>query len=126
MWVDISVNSDVCLAKVLKNSVWHAVKAVATRRQYWCQLDGASCHVTAPYLQFLSSKFGDRLSYRRTYHNWPPNSADLSPLDFISWAVHVFMCQTSTLEEVKLIVENLKAIMKEEDVRKIGKCREKS
>ena len=53
---EISVNYDVYLEKVLKNSVWHAFEAVSTRRQYWFLQDGASCHVTAQCLQFLSSE----------------------------------------------------------------------
>ena len=34
VWFETSLNSDVYLEKVLKNSIWHAVKAVATRLQY--------------------------------------------------------------------------------------------
>ena len=62
VWFETSVNSDVYLAKVLKNNIWLADKAVATRRQYWFQQDGASAHVTASCLRFLSSKFGDDFS----------------------------------------------------------------
>ena len=63
------VNSDVRLEMVLKNCVWHAVKAVATRPHCWFQQDGASCHVTAPYLEFMNSKFGVRfISRRMVYH----------------------------------------------------------
>ena len=69
VWFKSSVNSNVYLEKVLKNNVWHAINAVATRRQYWFQQDGVSCHVTAPCLQFLSSKFGVRLISRRTGHS---------------------------------------------------------
>ena len=32
VWFEATVNSDIYLAKVLKNSVWHAVKAAANRR----------------------------------------------------------------------------------------------
>ena len=37
----------------------------------WFQQDGAIYHVTAPCLQFLSSKFGVKLISRRTDHHWP-------------------------------------------------------
>ena len=82
VWFENSIGSDVYLEKVLKNSVWHVVKAVATRLQYWFQQDGASCHVTASCLQLLSSKFGVRLISRRTDQHRPLNSPDLSSLDF--------------------------------------------
>ena len=44
VWFETSVNSDVYLENVLKNSVWQTVKAVAIRRQYWFHQDGAICH----------------------------------------------------------------------------------
>ena len=78
MWF---VNSDVYIAKVLKKSVWHAAKDVATRLQCWFQQNSIYGHVVAPCLQLPSSKFGDRLISRCTYHHhWPPYSAELSPL----------------------------------------------
>ena len=49
VWIDGSVNREVYLEKVLKNTVWQNVKHVATRKEYCFQQDGASCHVTAQY-----------------------------------------------------------------------------
>ena len=81
-WFETYVSSDIYLEMVLKYSIWHVVKAVTTRHQYWFQQDGASWHVTASYLQLLSLKFGLRLIFRRTDHQCPLNSPELSSLDF--------------------------------------------
>ena len=55
VWFDRSVNKKVYLEKVLKDTVWQNVKLVATKKEYWFQQDGASCHVTAQCLSFLRS-----------------------------------------------------------------------
>ena len=74
VWFDGSVNGEVYLEKVLKDTVWQNVKHVATRKEYWLQQDRASCHVTAQCLSFLRSKFGDQILSRNTQHHWPPYS----------------------------------------------------
>ena len=122
VWFQGSVNSNVYLEQVLKNTVWQSVKNLATRRQYWFQHDGASCHVTAECLDFLHAKFGERIISRRTIHHWPPYSPDLSPLDFSFWSqamAHIIRCEPSTLTELKNIVEDFAADMREEDIRKM-------
>ena len=45
------------LEQELKGTVWPAVKALATKCQYYFQQDGASCHVAAPCPQFQGSEF---------------------------------------------------------------------
>ena len=80
------------------------------------QHDGASCHVTAECLDFLHAKFGERIISRRTIHHWPPYSPDLSPLDFSFWSqaiAHITRCEPSTLTELKKIVEDFAADMRE-------------
>ena len=65
-----SVNGDTYLNQALKGTVWPAVRTIATKRQYWFQQDGASCHVTT-CLNFLKEKFSlkekcrDRLISRK-------------------------------------------------------------
>ena len=86
VWFDESVNREVFLEKVLKDTVWQNVKHVATRRECWFQQDGACCHVTAQCLSFLGSKFGDRIISHNTQHHWPPYSPDLLPLDYSFWS----------------------------------------
>ena len=78
-WFHGSVNSDAYL-EMLKTVMWPAVKAKATRQQYWFQQDGAPPHVTPPVMEFLYSKFGSRIISRNSEHSWPPNSPDLSCL----------------------------------------------
>lgn len=124
VWFDGSVNGDVYLNQVLKETVWPNVKNTATRRQYWFQQDGASCHVTAPCLEFLSSKFGDRVISRNTQHHWPPYSPDLSPLDFSFWSqamMHVNQHNPTTIGELKLSVENFANNIEPEIIRKMAR-----
>ncbi|KAF0311836.1 RNA-directed DNA polymerase from mobile element jockey [Amphibalanus amphitrite] len=82
-WFTGSVNSDAYL-EMLQTVVWPAVRARATRHQYWFQQDGAPPHVTAPVMDFLHSKFGGRVISRNSERRWPPYSPDLSCLDFVS------------------------------------------
>lgn len=124
VWFSGSVNGDVYLNQVLKGTVWPAVKNVATRRQYWFQQDGASCHVTAPCLEFLAEKFNDRVISRNTEHHWPPYSPDLSPLDFSFWnqaMEHLKICRPRTIEDLKKTVEEFAARMPEDQLRKIAR-----
>ena len=65
-------------------------------------------HVTPEVMDFLKSKFGDRLISRKAKHPWPPYSPDLSCLDFSFWsqAAQEFTEQKpETLAELKDIVE---------------------
>lgn len=124
VWFNGSVNSDVYLDQVLKRTVWPAVRNIATRQQYWFQQDGASCHVTTRCLDFLKEKFGDRIISRNTDHHWPPYSPDLSPLDFSVWnqvTVNMKKMQPGTLEDLKVIVEDIASTMSEELLRKIAR-----
>ena len=89
--------------------MWHAVKTLATKRQYWFQRDGVGCQVTALCLQFLASKYGDRVIFRNTEHHWPPYSPDLFQIYFPFRAKamnHLCRRQTSTLHDLKIIVDN--------------------
>ena len=80
-WFDGAVDGAAYL-DILKTVVWPAVRHQATRLQYWFQQDGASPQITEPVMDFLRSKFGDRIISRKSEHHWPPYSPDLSCLDF--------------------------------------------
>lgn len=124
VWFNESVNAEVYLNRVLKETLWESVKRVATKKQYWFQQDGASCHVTASCLRFLEEKFGERVISRNTAHHWPPYSPDLSPLDFSFWnqaMVHVRKSQPRTLEELKKQVETFASQVPEEQLRKMAR-----
>ena len=124
VWFNGSVNGEVYLTKVLKETVWETVKHVATRRQYWFQQDGASCHVTAECLEFLRDKFGDNVISRNTAHHWPPYSPDLSPLDFSFWnqaMQHVRKQQPHTLQHLKRQVELFASEVAEQQLRSMAR-----
>jgi hypothetical protein len=124
VWFTGSVNGDVYLNQVLRGIVWPSVKNHATRRQYWYQQDGASCHVTAPCLEFLRSKFGNRVISRNTQHHWPPYSPDLSPLDFSFWSqatMHVNKNHPQTIPELQQCVEDFASNIGEQQLRKMAR-----
>ena len=107
-WFQGSVDAAAYL-EMLRTVVWPAIKSLATRKRYWFQQDSASPHCTAEVLEFLRSKFGDRLISRNTDHHWRPYSPDLSPLDFSFWGqamAHVVRTEPSILEELKGEVED--------------------
>ena len=106
-WFEGSVDSQQYL-EMLRTHVWPAIRHRATRKGYWMQQDGASPHVTAPVMEFLREKFGERLISRNSTHIWPPYSPDLSCLDFSFWAqamAEVTRCKPSTLADLKRVVE---------------------
>ena len=96
---------------------------MATRQQYWFQQYGANCHVTTRCLEFFKEKFGDRIISRNTdHHHWSPYSPDLSPLDFSVWnqvTINMRKMQPGTLEDLKVIAEDIASTMAEELLRKI-------
>jgi hypothetical protein len=94
---------------ILRTVVWPAVRSQSTRRSYWFQQDGASPHVTGDAMEFLRSKFGDRIISRKSDHHWPPYSPDLSPLDFSFWSqamAHVIRVEPRTIIDLKMCVED--------------------
>ena len=64
VWFEASKKSDVYLSIVVQESVWDNIKKVATRRPYWFQQDGVSCHVIRECLEFHWLNFGDRIISR--------------------------------------------------------------
>ena len=54
-WFEGSVNR-VKYLEMLKMVMWPSVHAVATRRQYWFQQDGAPLHVTSAVVEFFYVK----------------------------------------------------------------------
>ena len=51
----------------------------------WFQHNGATCHTAEATLDVLHPVFKDRLISRRVDVVWPPQSCDLTPLDYYSW-----------------------------------------
>ena len=48
----------------------------------WFQQDGATCHTATVSLDFLRTRFGQRIISNKTDFTWPLRSPDLSPLDY--------------------------------------------
>jgi hypothetical protein len=122
-WFEGSVNAESYL-KMLQTVMWPAVKSMATRKRYWFQQDGAPCHVTATVMDFLRSKFGDRIISRRSARHWPACSPDLSCLDFSFWSQaldHVTKTEPKTIQELKTVVENFATDISEEQLRKMAR-----
>lgn len=77
VWLQGLVNGEGYL-EFLTNTLWPSVEALTMQRQYWYQQDGATSHVTTLCLNFLKSKFRDRImsSPDDTAHQWSANSPD--------------------------------------------------
>ena len=124
VWFQGSVNGEVYL-ELLKNNLWHSVKSLATRRQYWYQQDGTTCHVTKPCMDFLKSKFGHQiLSRGDTPHHWAANSPDLSPMDFrfLNHASdHLRKTKPQTIRDMKRGVESFAENLGETAIHKMGR-----
>ena len=51
----------------------------------WFQQDGANCHTPEATLDVLHLVFEDRIISRIADVVWPPQSCDLTPLDYYLW-----------------------------------------
>ena len=122
-WFDGPVDGAAYL-EMLQTVVWPAVRHQATRLQYWYQQDSASPHITAPVMEFLRSKFGERIISRNSEHHWPPYSPDLSCLDFSLWSqvmAHVARCEPETIAQLKTVVEDFTRSLDEASLRRMAR-----
>jgi Helix-turn-helix domain (DUF4817) len=87
----------------------------------WFQQDGATAHCSNENLEFLQSKFGDRLISRRTQRPWPPRSPDLSACDFFLWGYlksKVYRSRPNSLQDLQRNIEQeIREISKETRLR---------
>ena len=119
-WFTGSVNGDSYL-HMLQTVVWPAIRHRATARQLWFQHDGAPPHVTTSVMDFLRSKFGNRIISRKSDNIWPPYSPDLTCLDFSLWSnisSKVYKTQPATIEQLKKTVEEVVGNLTAESLRK--------
>ena len=106
---------------MLQTVVWPAVSTVATRMGYWFQQDGARPHTTRLVLDWLASKFGNRVISNLTDRVWPPRSPDLSPLDFWFWGICLSELRGSppnSIEELKETINTYASCLNPEKIRK--------
>ena len=115
----VSVNAARYLA-MLRDFVWPEIRHRSSRRHFWWQQDGASSHCTTAVLDFLHSKFGDRIISRRSAIPWPPYSPDMNMLDYFVWGwaeSQVRRMKPSTIPELKAAVEDVIGSVPEEFVQ---------
>ena len=67
---------------MLKDFVIHAIQ---NKIKMWFQQDGATCYTAKQTMKLLSQIFGNRIISRGSAFGWPPQSPDLTALDFFLW-----------------------------------------
>ena len=120
---DGSVNIDVCLDHVLKRTVWPTARNIATRRWYWFQKDRASCYVSTFLPRLPQKEIWRSNNLRNTDDHWLPCSPELSSMEFGVWncvTVNMKKRQSSTIESLKIIVEDVLSGTSEDLARKIA------
>jgi inhibitor of nuclear factor kappa-B kinase subunit alpha len=106
--------------RVLQEVMWPNISHISTRKQYWFMHDGARPHTTDDNLNFLHSKFRERIISRRSEIVWPAASPDLNPLDFWFWGyadAEVFRREPRSLQELMETVEDFCACLDMEMIR---------
>lgn len=58
---------------------------LAQNVQIWYQQDGAPAHNARNVINYLNDRFNNRVIATNALNQWPPRSADLTPLDFYLW-----------------------------------------
>ena len=104
---------------MLKTTLWPKIRRNV--RRYWFQQDGARCHTTNLVLDWLQTKFGERVISGRTQHPWPAKSPDLAPNDYWLWSIilqEIRKVKPASLEELKLVVNNFCESLDPDEVRR--------
>lgn len=79
-----SVNQD-SYREMLEMFLIPQLKSRRVFSRTYFQQDGARPHTAHSVIEFLTSRFGDRLISRNSCNIWPGYSPDLSPVDFALW-----------------------------------------
>ena len=101
--------------------VWSKIKHKVNSKQCFFQQDGAPPHWRTEVLEWLTSKFQDRLISHKTPRPWPAKSPDLSPLDYWFWSAamaEVRRIQPKSLDDLKDCVEAYAISLSREQVNK--------
>ena len=81
----------------------------------------ARCHTTNLVLEWLQTKFGDRIISGRTQRPWPAKSPCLAPNDYWLWSVclqEIRRVKPASLEELKEVVNDFCESLDPDEVRK--------
>ena len=76
----------------------------------WFQQDGATSHTSLPALEWLKTRFGDKIISHRTEFPWPARSPDLSPLDFFLWRFvkqKIFKSNPKPIPALKKLIQEM-------------------
>ena len=82
----------------------------------WFQQDGATSHTSSPALEWLKSRFGDKIISQRTEFSWSVTSPDPSPLDYFLWGFikeKVFKSNPRIILALKQLIEEVSSINQE-------------
>lgn len=124
----ITVNQRVYL-EMLKTQMLPALNNLTYLRRVYFQQDGASCHCTDSVLEWLKTIFNDRIISRRSSIPWPPQSPDLSPLDYWLWGrvqSLVNLDKPKTIQDIKVsVASNIQKITRQEVKKSVENIRKR-
>ena len=73
----------------------------------WFQHDGATCYTAEARLDVLRPVFEDRIVSLRVDVIWPPQSCDLTPLDYYLWGAVKDKCYADKPETIDALKDNI-------------------
>ncbi|GFW00436.1 putative LOC100569746 [Trichonephila clavipes] len=79
--------------------------------ELWFQQDGATCHTARATIDLLKDPFGDCLISRFGPVNWPPRSADLTPLDYFLWGYVKSLVYADKPQTLHLLEDNIRRVI---------------
>ena len=108
--------------EMLQTVMWPSVRTQTTRRGYLFQHDGAPVHVSPEVINFITSKFGDRLFSRRAQQHWPSYTVRIYPAWTSASAAHeVTERALETLGILKTVVEGFARGMDGDHLRRMAR-----
>ncbi|GFS57357.1 putative DD41D transposase [Trichonephila clavipes] len=95
-------------------------------QELWFQQDGATCHTARTTIDLFKDTFGDRLISRFGPVNWPPNSCDLTPLDYFLWSyVKSLVYADKPRKRLTIWKDNIRRVIADIRPQMLGKVIEK-
>ena len=70
--------------------------------------DGATCHTSEATLDVLHPVFEDRIISSRTDIVWPPQSCNLTPLDYYLWDAVKDKCYIDKPKTIEALMDNIR------------------
>lgn len=73
----------------------------------WFQQDLATCHRSRDTMNLLREKFNDLVISKNSDMNWPSNSCDITPLDFLLWSYFKSVIYSNKPQTVNYLKTNI-------------------